>query len=102
MNIIKIGGFKYKLEEVDHMARDDSSLGNSCGNSLTINLDHGLDKSLKAATLIHEIIEQINFINELDLEHHKITILANSLYEVINENDEMMKLYFHLVDNNKV
>lgn len=32
MNIIKIGGFKYKLEEVDHMARDYSSLGNSCGN----------------------------------------------------------------------
>lgn len=69
---------------------------------LTINLDRGLDKSLKAATLIHEIIEQINFINELDLEHHKITTLANSLYEVIHENDEMMEKYFHLVDTNNI
>lgn len=96
MNIVKIGGFNYTLEEISNLARDHESFGNSCANSLTINLDSTVDKSIKAATLIHEVIEQINFISELGLKHQDITILANSFYQVIEENPEMMEKYFGL------
>lgn len=94
MKLIKIGGFDYTFAEAKNLARDEDALGNSCYNSLTINVDESLDKSLKAATIIHEIIEQINCISELDLEHNKITTLANSLYQVISENPKMMEEYF--------
>lgn len=96
MNKIKIGGFDYKFGEVKNLARDEEALGNSCYNALTINIDDGVDKSIKAATIIHEIIEQIDSINELDLEHNKITTLANSLYEVIIDNPKMIEEYFSL------
>lgn len=96
MNVIKIGGFDYIFGEVKNLARDEEALGDSCYNSLTINIDDGIDKSIKAATIIHEIIEQISCINELDLEHNKITTLANSLYEVIVHNPKMMEEYFDL------
>jgi len=37
-------------------------------------------------SLIHEMIEMLNTMLELDLEHHKISSLGVSLYQVLYEN----------------
>lgn len=86
---IKIGGLYYKTLEVKDLARDHSALGRCCGNNTTIELDSELKDSVKEKTLIHEIIEAINFEYELDLEHPKISILASAFYQVLVDNKNL-------------
>ena len=93
MDLIKIGSYYYEIRECDNLARDCSSLGESCGNSLKISIDSGICEDLKTATLIHEIVEQLNFIYELNLEHNVITILGNTLHQVLKENENLIKKY---------
>lgn len=93
---MKIGGFEYSITEIDDLARDRDCLGNSCGNNLQIQIDKSICKDLKAATLIHECIEQLNFLYELGLEHNVITTLGNSIHQIIKENKELIDEYYNL------
>ena len=38
------------------------------------------------STLLHEIIEVINDLNELGLKHHQICVLETGLWQVLKEN----------------
>lgn len=40
----------------------------------------------QAQTLIHEVIEALNFELDLELEHHQITLLEHGIYQVIVDN----------------
>lgn len=92
---IKIGGFGYTVVEVDNLARDRECLGASCGNNLHIEIDKDICKDLKGATLLHECIEQLNFIYELDLDHKEITILGNALHQIIKDNKDLIDEYYN-------
>lgn len=94
MNIdnIKIGGINYKLKQMDNYARDFGMMGSHCGNSSEIIIDKGLIKDRKEKTIIHEILEAINFEYELDIDHNKITTLETSLYAVIKDNKNLIEL----------
>lgn len=93
MNIekIKIGGINYKLKQMDNYARDFGMMGSHCGNSSEIIIDKGLAECRKYKTIIHEILEAINFEYELDLDHNKITTLETSLYAVIKDNKDLIQ-----------
>lgn len=94
MNIpekIKIGGTVYEVSEDTTLARDSSAMGMSCGNNCRIIIDNSLPKQNQESTLIHEVIEQINFKFELSLEHYKITTLEAALYQVIKDNPGIFK-----------
>jgi len=41
----------------------------------------------KESTLIHEIIEAINYHQQLDLEHNKICLLETGIYQVLKDNN---------------
>ncbi|SHH54639.1 hypothetical protein SAMN02745135_01154 [Caloranaerobacter azorensis DSM 13643] len=83
---IKIGGHTYICKFDDKLSRDTSANGMSCGNSLEIIIDSSLPEENQESVLLHEILEQINFRYELNLEHEKITILESALYQVLKDN----------------
>lgn len=43
------------------------------------------------STFIHEVIEQINFLYNIELEHHKICLLENAIYSFIKGNPDVFK-----------
>jgi hypothetical protein len=88
---VKIGGIVYDLMFSNTAARDSNSLGSSCANSCEILIDSTAPKQNQESTLIHEIIEQINYRYELNLEHNKITTLETALYQVIKDNPGIFK-----------
>lgn len=88
-NKLKIGGLIYKCTLEKNLGRDYSATGQSCNNDLWIKIDDSLPEQNKKSTLIHEIIEQINCIYELGLEHDKICTLETALYQVIADNKEL-------------
>lgn len=88
---IKIGGLIYDVKHQKNVSRDRGSLGISCGNSQEIEIEESLSDQMKKHVLIHEIIEQINFLYELDLPHPKILILEAAIYQVITDNSEVFK-----------
>lgn len=85
---IKIGGLIYKCIEVENLSRDKNANGASCGNGLYIEIDKSLPEQLKESVLLHEILEQINYIYELELDHKTITTLEAALYQVFKDNFE--------------
>ena len=86
---VKIGGYIYDCMLVSNLTRDSDTLGRSCGNTLRIEIDDSIPHENKVSTLLHEILEQINFRYELCLEHKQITILESTLYQVIKDNPEI-------------
>jgi len=88
---VKIGGHIYNCKVNDKITRDTGRLGNSCGNALEIKIDSTIPQQNQQSTLLHEILEQINYRYELDLEHDKITILETALYQVMQDNPEVIK-----------
>lgn len=94
MNIpdkIKIGGHIYKCKLDSKLARDHDANGMSCGNDLEIVIDSTLPVQNQESTLLHEILEQINYRYELGLSHDKITILETALYQVLKDNELCFK-----------
>ena len=75
---------------VDVRRVDAPLVGSPCGhfhaakNEILIN--SSIVKELQETTLIHEIIEALNYHLELNLEHNKITSLESGLYQVLKDN----------------
>ena len=93
MNKIYIAGLEYDIEYIKHYARDAEALGSHCGNSCTIKIDTDLKLQVQQKTLIHEILEAINFEYSLKLEHDKICVLESGLFEVIKNNPELLRYF---------
>jgi hypothetical protein len=83
---VRILGHNYSLSEKDNLGRDINAIGQSCANSQTIKIDSSLPLENKQTTLLHEIIEQLVYMLELDLEHNKIQSLEDGLFNVIQDN----------------
>lgn len=85
---IKIGAHSFDVKIVPNL-KDDSAhncCGRCNGSEQKIEINPCYPQSCQEATLIHEIIEGINYLYELGLEHHQITILEETLYQVLKEN----------------
>jgi len=84
---IKIGGHNFEVI-IDNRNRGGSNdIGSCCHTEGKIYLEENVNQSTKESTLFHEIIEAINYIYELDLDHNKITVLEATLYQVLKDND---------------
>jgi len=86
---IWILGHGYKIVE-----KDMDLLGQFDHEKLQISLRENMTKSIKEATLIHEIIEALNYHFELGLEHNKIMSLESGLFQVLNDNDIDLSPFF--------
>jgi hypothetical protein len=82
---MKIYGYDYTVK-CDENTDDIGALGDFRAKNQTIRLAQDLCKDQVLSTLLHEIIEAVNYHNQLKLEHQQIMVLEVGLYEVLKVN----------------
>lgn len=82
---IKILGYDYTIKMID--LNETEKFGNLDMNTLTIRLNENKAQSQIDSTLLHEIIEAINFHLGLELKHYQINALEAGLYQVLKDNN---------------
>lgn len=88
---VKIAGHQYRVKFKKNLQRDFNAQGMSCDTNLTILLDPSGKKSHQKEVLAHEIVEQWNYRYEIGLSHDKITILGIALFQLLEENPNLME-----------
>ncbi|MGD0535920.1 MAG: hypothetical protein ABR999_10870 [Methanoregula sp.] len=86
---IRIGGYDVKIEYVNNMIPDSAAYGQYIPRMKTIQLDPGVCEQQKHSTFIHELLEAIVEIYELDAlkeNHHEIVLLGEALYQLLKDN----------------
>jgi len=86
---IKVIGHNYKLIFDSNLVKVDNKLGHCHPNFLEIKIDDSYAQPVQAETLIHEILEALNYALTLNLEHDKICQLSTGLYQVLHDNKEV-------------
>ncbi len=88
---VKIGGHRYRVSYKPNLARNHEAAGMSCANTLEIILDPEGKKSHINEVFWHEVVEQINYLHELDLPHATISTLGSCIQQVLTDNPEITK-----------
>ena len=83
---VKVGPYSIKVEVVDNLVIDREHGGEYFPRELKISLDSSLRKR-HGEILIHEIIEAINDIYNLKINHDDMMVLGVVLYQVLRENE---------------
>jgi len=83
---IKIGGHDISVSFDHKLVLMRGNSGESCAMENSIVIDPNAQPSQQEATLLHEIIENINSNYELKLEHTQISSLEATLYQVLHDN----------------
>lgn len=84
---IKLGGKEFDLEFKENYFQASGNWGWNNQNEAKIIVDASIPKDQRKETLIHELIETINFNFELKLEHKVISTISNALTEYILSNN---------------
>lgn len=79
---MKILGFDYRIIR----ANDSQYIGLHSADNLTISIDGNSPRERQIETMLHEFVEAVNTHTQLELEHNKITTLANVLYQILKDN----------------
>lgn len=80
---LKILGFNYEVKVVETNNLDEDIRGDCNTETLTITVRN---TKMINSTLLHEIIEAINFHLELNLQHEAISQLETALRSILTEN----------------
>lgn len=83
---IKVGPYGIKVEVVDSLAVDREHSGEYSPRELKISLDSSVRKR-HGEILMHEIVEAINDIYNLKINHDDMMVLGVVLYQVLKENE---------------
>lgn len=83
---IMILGHEYELKITNKPLLERNTVASVCPNTLVIEVSNSTPQSRQEEGLFHEIIEALNCHLELNLEHYKITILSEGLYQVFKNN----------------
>lgn len=97
MKTINILGMEYALEWDTNAIQDHQKAGYCASSRCAIGLDSSLEKQRLGETLLHEIVEAIDFELQLDLKHEILSALAFAVYSVIKNNPEL----FIMIDPEK-
>lgn len=90
--MLKVLGHDYSIIFNATCRMDDgrAACGLHVGSEERIEINPGYTEGTQASTFLHEIIEAINWMLELHLEHSQISALEEGLYQVLKDN----KLHF--------
>lgn len=83
---MKILGYNYKIVNTEDLYNLES-FGKLSAKLQEIKISKDLHKEAKISTLLHEIIEALNFHLELGLDHRTITSLEAGLFQVFKDNN---------------
>jgi len=86
---LEMFGHTYVVEYRDGMP-EDATIGLCNPADTVISINKNIAPSMQEVTLLHEIVEAVSIMNELNLPHPHITCLATNLYHILKENN----LYF--------
>lgn len=86
MEII-ISGIPYKINLIEPNTRADENMGRCDVKLGLITIQRDMPDEIQFSTLIHEVIEAINDMNELGLKHNAISSLSTQLAEVLINNE---------------
>ena len=88
----------YDILGMDHtiiwdakMIRKSNATGQFCGNLCQIVLDPTILIDHQRTTLVHELIEAVNYHLCLGLEHDKISQLEVGLFQIFNRNPAILQ-----------
>ena len=84
---LKILAHTYSVDIDVELLISTPCMGSCCPNLLKIKIADGIPESNQADTLVHEILEALNYQLELGMEHNVISSLSASLLAVIRDND---------------
>ena len=86
-NKIKIVGKTFTVEIRDRLKEDGSDrLGSILYGQQKIIIDSSILEEAKDQTLLHEIVEGIINLFDLEIEHKDLSILSEALYAVLKDN----------------
>jgi hypothetical protein len=87
---IKILGHDYKVNHINNTLKEGDAA--SCNMAtLEINICNVHPKTRQMEGVVHEIIEALNYHLELELPHNKIMSLSEGLWQVLNDNEGLLK-----------
>ena len=88
---IRIGGIRYEVEYVDSHEIS-GSLGRFMSNPAKMLIAAHAAQDVQKSTLLHEVIEALNFQMELGLKHRQIMSLEHGLFQVMRDNPELFSV----------
>ena len=84
---LKIGSHKFAIKYKNLTKEEaDNNSGYACVVENKIVINDSLPLTQQESTLLHEIIEVINFQYQLKLDHNIIMTLETALYQVLKDN----------------
>lgn len=87
MNSIKILGYEYTVQQRSPPEGIPTDSFGGCDFAKgTIYCSKDIPSNLQESTLLHEILEALNYHLELGLKHSQITALEAGLYQVLKDN----------------
>lgn len=84
---LKILGYDYTISVIDSTQYNGSNCGFCDSAKQHIRLSDDLSQDMRNSTLLHEILEALNYHLELKLEHPQITSLEAGLYQTLKDNN---------------
>jgi len=84
-DVIRIGGHDVKIKKVNCSDERDSGIYDDWYRFIKINQD-GHPESGQAEALMHEILEAITKINNIELNHTALTVISEQLFAIIRNN----------------
>ncbi len=86
--VLKIGGCNWEVINSD-VVYENECLGLCDPNKLEIILEEKLIPEQKKLVFVHEIVEAIMSLCEIEIEHKDITNISNMLHQIIVDNKEI-------------
>ena len=94
---VRVGGYEIKIISKENLIGNYEHFGEYSEILDEIYLDSNLTKQKKIETLIHEILEAINSLYKLNLNHDKqLCVLAVVLHQILIDNPNLvLSVYDH-------
>lgn len=93
MEGVKIGGYSISIETTDKILPNEGRIGEYSPFEQKISIATGLTKQQKNETLIHEVLEAINDIYELNLDHdEQLSKLSVVIHQIIVDNKKLINV----------
>lgn len=99
---LNICGHKYAIVFDEVFEKKTGAYGQHNVNTLTMTIDSSLHNSIQCSTILHEIIESLNYHHEYGLPHHVIASLANSLFQILVENKVIPNMILSIDEDKNV
>ncbi|MCO8288286.1 hypothetical protein [Tetragenococcus halophilus] len=92
--MLKIAGYFIQVEEDANLLANQSRIGEYSPYEQKIRLSNNLNGQQKDETLIHEILEAINDIYELGLDHNEqLCKLSVAIHQILTDNKHLLNVY---------